>query len=424
MFTYNSYQEGINYNNHLKRPQFRVKRAVIGYEKAPLTGTRHLQGYVELHRSVRLAVVKKIFPTAHWEPAIESALNNYLYCTKSGKYDIIGDFTKEIDAKVRASKMNIPVACIVAGLMDQKCSEQIKVTKEYAKSHQYYDKIVSHLKEKTVLQGLYHEWKDTLLYPWQYVVLHRVMEQNNRRVMWVYDAEGNQGKSVLASYLNIVHGFQLFDGTMSTKDLGLVLEDGAQGIAMDLARSSELQIDYAAIEGLKNGYIVTGKYFGRVRRFKPFRTVVFSNFYPDRSKLSADRWDILVMGQGLLTDTSKTAIIDSRHTVPCPPRAALPDLSGIVNLSRYLLQKGYLQQATVEETPNNETGQQEEGTAQGVQQQGSQSTSYLPVANANDFNLRIRPEPQGSSDEREEHVEDRPRQNIQRICPIHPDPGK
>lgn len=48
-----------------------AKFATCQLERCPTSGKLHLQGFVVLSRSARLATVKKIpgYETAHWEPA-------------------------------------------------------------------------------------------------------------------------------------------------------------------------------------------------------------------------------------------------------------------------------------------------------------------------------------------------------------------
>jgi Putative viral replication protein./RNA helicase. len=53
-------------------------------------GTPHLQGYVQFQKKLRLSALKKLHPTAHWEPAKGSSTDNYEYCTKEGDYQEFG----------------------------------------------------------------------------------------------------------------------------------------------------------------------------------------------------------------------------------------------------------------------------------------------------------------------------------------------
>ena len=62
-----------------------VKYLIFGFEVGD-QGTPHLQGYLILKLASRLAAMKKIHSTAHWEVAKGSTDQNYEYCTKSGKF--------------------------------------------------------------------------------------------------------------------------------------------------------------------------------------------------------------------------------------------------------------------------------------------------------------------------------------------------
>ena len=93
-FSLNNYALHFDYKSHFIKTEFRVFRAVWGYEVGE-NDTPNLQGYLELHMSLRRAHVLKILPNAHWEGAKESSLVNYTYCVKGGQFDTIGNFSHE-----------------------------------------------------------------------------------------------------------------------------------------------------------------------------------------------------------------------------------------------------------------------------------------------------------------------------------------
>lgn len=64
---------------------------VFGFEVAPETGTKHLQGYMYIHNKVRFSTLKKLFPLVHLEVAKGSPKQNRDYCTKSGTYEEYGE---------------------------------------------------------------------------------------------------------------------------------------------------------------------------------------------------------------------------------------------------------------------------------------------------------------------------------------------
>lgn len=63
----------------------KVRYAIWQEEKAPTTGTIHYQGFMQLRRGQRFSYVKKILPTAHWEPRHKHSTNEaaIVYCEKN-----------------------------------------------------------------------------------------------------------------------------------------------------------------------------------------------------------------------------------------------------------------------------------------------------------------------------------------------------
>lgn len=217
------------------------------------------------------------------------------------------------------------------------------LSKEYSIQHVYYDKVVRRIKEVEILREMYEAWSTKRLRVWQYTILKRVLEQGERTVTWIYDVNGNNGKTYLANYLNILYKFQLFDGQINCRDLAGILNVNAIGVCLDVCRAAESQLDYNTIECLKNGCINSGKYSGKVLRFKPMKLVVFSNFFPDCTKLSQDRWDILPLGEGILSNLEAEDIIIPSAQYPFVPPPASCNLSPSFDLHAYLIHNGIIE---------------------------------------------------------------------------------
>ena len=135
VFTLNNFDKDVDYIEYLNCSEFHIKTAVWGYEVALRTGTEHLQGYLELNRSFRISQIRKIFNSAHWEGAHGSALKNYEYCTKSGRFGFIGDFSLEQRGLENYSNTKYTAASVpmvLSGLLDKKCASQVRVSREYA----------------------------------------------------------------------------------------------------------------------------------------------------------------------------------------------------------------------------------------------------------------------------------------------------
>lgn len=88
------------------------------------------------------------------------------------------------------------------------------------------------------------------------------------------------------------YDYFLSDGVTSTRDIVAHFPPHFKGIVFDVTRVSSAEFNYQTLERCKNGYIMSGKYQGSVVSFETVPVVVFVNFYPDKGKLSEDRWDI------------------------------------------------------------------------------------------------------------------------------------
>ncbi len=66
-------------------------------------------------------------------------------------------------------------------------------------------------------------------------------------------------------------------------------------VVFDLTRSHEagaVAVVYEMLEMLSNSYICSGKYDSCAIDLPKLNLVVFANFAPDLSAMSADRWDV------------------------------------------------------------------------------------------------------------------------------------
>lgn len=119
--------------------------------------------------------------------------------------------------------------------------------------------------------------------------------QSDRKVLWVWDATGNTGKTFLGEWL-CVHrnAFLITGGKHADIAYAYNLEPY---VVFDLTRDQAERIPYPVIESFKNGYLFSPKYESCTKRFAPARVVVFANYRPDEARLSADRWDIRNIGQ-------------------------------------------------------------------------------------------------------------------------------
>lgn len=90
-FTLNNYETFFP-GREWDKPQelFSAEYLCYGLEKAPETGTPHLQGYARFKNQVGLSTVKKLCATCHWEISRGSPEQNIEYCSKDGKFFEMG----------------------------------------------------------------------------------------------------------------------------------------------------------------------------------------------------------------------------------------------------------------------------------------------------------------------------------------------
>lgn len=86
-FTLNNYTE----NNERDIRRIECNYIIYGRERAPETGTRHLQGYVRFANAKSMARLQALIPGAHFERAMGSAEQNKEYCSKEGDFEERGD---------------------------------------------------------------------------------------------------------------------------------------------------------------------------------------------------------------------------------------------------------------------------------------------------------------------------------------------
>lgn len=134
------------------------------------------------------------------------------------------------------------------------------------------------------------------LFPWQRDLVNDLREPaDDRSILWYCDRLGGSGKTALAKHIirNIPHAM-FFSGGKFTDMAHQVVRSkfDPSVVVVNLPRTSEGKLSYAAMEAIKDGLLQSGKYEGGWRLYPPPHVVVFSNFMPEEDKLSADRWKI------------------------------------------------------------------------------------------------------------------------------------
>lgn len=204
---------------------------IIGKEKGE-EGTPHLQGYVHFEKKIR-PLSLKLSKRIHWEKAKGSETQNIDYCSKDGSY--IGNLEPELPLELLEREQ---------------------------------------------------------LYVWQEKIVQLVeTKPDHRTIHWFWEPEGNTGKTELVRYLIFHHKAVIVNGK-GHDILYVAAENKSMCYIFNFTRSKEQYISYEAMEQLKDGVYMSGKYEGKmILRNRP-HIICFANFKPAEEKLSKDRWKI------------------------------------------------------------------------------------------------------------------------------------
>jgi len=133
----------------------------------------------------------------------------------------------------------------------------------------------------------------TELRPWQKEAERIMLEEpDDRTIFWIWDARGNMGKTVFCKYMIVKHNACCI-GNGKSADISYAIQDHPKIVILNLTRSIEGRVNYAAIESIKDGLIFSGKFNSKMKVFNCPHVFIFANFEPDTSKMSEDRWEIV-----------------------------------------------------------------------------------------------------------------------------------
>lgn len=291
-FTFNNYkEENVNF---LKALEGKVKYIIFGKELGDKKKTPHLQGYVVLRNAKTLTACKKFLgsKTIHLEIVKGTPKQNIDYCSKEDKSPYsFGEVPKpgrriDLEEIMNAAK---EIQDYDALLLEY-ANEDYALSFQQMKVAEKYSQVFKEEMFKTILKK---EFSDSKLRAWQKTALEQLEKQNDRQVLWIVDKDGNKGKTYLGKYLcSHNKAFVVTNGGSAHIAYAYNYE---RYVVFDFVRSKEETINYGVIEAFKDGRIFSSKYQSTVKHFPSCKVIIFSNFEPDESKLSEDRWDIIYL---------------------------------------------------------------------------------------------------------------------------------
>ena len=248
--------------------------------------TKHYQMYIEVKATVRGSAIKKFFPTAHIEKRVSSQNACIAYCQK--KESRVGSPVTYGKPSVQGARNDLQelVAKLDSHTTWSECIRDATIHPQLAKYGSFAKEYFN--SKKSTRDGLRR------LHRWQEELLEVIKEPaDNRTVTWYVDVEGGKGKSEMTKELITQHDAIVMGGRGAT-DLYQYAQSKNKIVIWDFPRDMQMHEPYDAIEKIKDGYYTsTFRNPMFCQRDYPAHIIIFANYKPDESKLSADRWKII-----------------------------------------------------------------------------------------------------------------------------------
>ena len=294
-FINDEYEQAINTIDKTK-----IKALTYQGEVTPDTNRQHIQMFAEFKEKQSLKSIKKIFKndTIHITAQIYGDLPACReYCTADSKkpkivfneskvYGTIKKAGTRTDLKSVLDKMHEGISPLEQATNDE------ATAKLYIQYHRGLENINEYIQNKHQKERIIEELKTIKLRQFQ-TDIHTLIQNkpDDRKIHWYYESIGNTGKSHITKYLTANYNAIMFN----TGKQGDILHsyNNQPIVIFDLPRTLEQNESiYTTMEVLKNGHYFSPKYNSKSVLTEIPHIIVFSNFLPDITKLSPDRWNI------------------------------------------------------------------------------------------------------------------------------------
>lgn len=289
-------------------------------------GTPHLQGYIEFAKVQSLSSVKKLHSTAHWETRKGTQEQNIKYCADPDKPTFVDGPWCYGTLKEQGARNDL--AALRQMMVDGSDIKEVKDANFdlYCRAKHALDSEYNLIRNERAKQSRLASYDSVEWRPWQAEVVELVQtDPDPRKVHWYYEQTGNAGKSYLANYLICKYDAFLCTGG-KVSDIQYAYQ-GERIIILDLSRTKAEHMDhlYEMIERWKDGSFLSTKYESQMKHFAVPHILAFSNFKPDLTKLSLDRWDVnKICGDFLTSESAEPLYLYERGFQN-------PDMPSIIN---------------------------------------------------------------------------------------------
>ena len=331
-----------------------VRYFICQSELCPKTNKSHLQCYIRFHKVQRFSKIHKLCGQkvhCDYSEAKNLIFNTY-YCSKSDSYDetvairYMSDKTECGDLSFYwgrfASRSAVKTYVVAKSKTDRETKIKSKVNISYVERNQGKRNDLVELKKFLLDKYSYNfalmqasdsmlvslvtyktfaidyinslprkkcEWFFPTYLPFQSDILEMISQPaDDRTIVFIVDHEGKSGKSRLAEYL--LRNYQAFLCCGKVLDIAK-LYNYENLIICDVPRVTSDHINYQALEYLKNGVIVSGKFepCNKMRDVGDNAHIfVFMNQYPNVEVLSRDRYRVYDLYDSKLVDVTKEFI--------------------------------------------------------------------------------------------------------------------
>lgn len=276
-----------------------VKYVVFQLEACPSTGRHHYQGYFFFadRNGYGMKTAFRLLPqlcgaaATHLEVAKGTPEDNQAYCTEDVKKGV-----PRVSGPWEFGQLPAPSGPVAKHTLEQAIAALEEsgndvdiLARGYPVLYAKFFRQIEALAARAIVKP---EVDFSAPRPWQQDVVDLVKtDPDNRSVNWYVDAEGGQGKTYLSKHLIAEYGAFYTTGGKAADILHAY--NHQRVIIFDFTRDKDGFVCYSVIEQMKNGLMFSGKY-NSMTKIRPHNAhvIVFSNFEPDQTKLSRDRWRI------------------------------------------------------------------------------------------------------------------------------------
>lgn len=291
----------------------------FGRETCPTTGRPHLQGYLQSNQK-EYARFKKQFDAneLHIERALAASgpsetelLGEFSkpytaigYCMKDGDFWEAGtkiEF-KEMKGQGHRTDLETVQSAVERGEDYQKiCQDNFRTAAKY---HRFIKEQVQMRDEAKNFASFKEEYASSTLLPWQKYIQDIVVDTPHKRnIYWIWESQGNMGKSWITNYLAALHGATIMTAGEKKRLTFIWINQLSRIAIFDLSRTNassttfdptkHLNGIYSLAEDLKNGRVINTFQEPKTVFFKIPHVIFFTNFEPDYNKWSDDRYSVI-----------------------------------------------------------------------------------------------------------------------------------